>query len=134
MKWIITYLFAFIITAAQAQTVTWKEYTDQRFESMQQAVNKSEIAMEKRFESVNEFRNTLSDQQRTFVSRAEYDANVISLNTQLSEIKATLDKYENMKAGGSNILYLIIAIISSLVAFVALSRNFIQSIYKPRTP
>lgn len=36
-----------------------------------EAVTKAEVAAEKRFESVNEFRNTLSDQQRLLLPRLE---------------------------------------------------------------
>src|ERR1043166_9070375 len=36
-----------------------------------EAINKAESAAEKRFDSVNEFRNTLKDQQLTLMSRAE---------------------------------------------------------------
>ncbi len=42
--------------------------------SAEKAVTKAEAATERRFESVNEFRQTLSDQAGTFISRAEYDA------------------------------------------------------------
>jgi predicted transcriptional regulator len=38
-----------------------------------EAVIKAEQAAEKRFESVNEFRNTLSDQQRNLLPRSEAD-------------------------------------------------------------
>src|ERR1043166_8730510 len=43
-------------------------------ETNQRAIEKAEIATEKRFDAVNEFRNTLSDQQRTFMPRAEIEA------------------------------------------------------------
>ncbi len=36
-----------------------------------EAVTKAEVAAEKRFDSVNEFRNTLKDQTGTFVTRNE---------------------------------------------------------------
>lgn len=38
------------------------------------AIDKAERATEKRFESVNEFRQTLSDQTRTFVDRNTFDS------------------------------------------------------------
>ncbi len=57
------------------------------------AVTKAEIATEKRFESVNEFRAQLQDQTRTFVAREE--ANVL--------FKAMQDKLDliqdQMKSG-----------------------------------
>jgi len=39
--------------------------------AQKEAVNKAEASSEKRFEGVNEFRSTLSDQQRTLMPRAE---------------------------------------------------------------
>jgi hypothetical protein len=56
--------------------------TEQRFEASEkailaaltaakEAVNKAEIAQEKRLDSVNEFRGQLSDQAATFVTRTE---------------------------------------------------------------
>ena len=41
--------------------------------SAEKAVTKAENASEKRFEGVNEFRKTLSDQASTFIPRGEYD-------------------------------------------------------------
>lgn len=63
-------------------TISLKEYFDsliqekekryeQRFVGQQTAVDKADAANEKRFESVNEFRNTLKDQQITFASKIE---------------------------------------------------------------
>lgn len=67
--------------AAEA-SISLKEYFDsliqekekryeQRFVAQQTAVDKADAANEKRFESVNEFRNTLKDQQLTFASKIE---------------------------------------------------------------
>lgn len=63
-------------------SISLKEYFDsqilekekryeQRFLSQQDAVLKAEAATEKRFESVNEFRDTLKDQQITFATKTE---------------------------------------------------------------
>lgn len=40
----------------------------------EKAVVKAEVATDKRFEGVNEFRETLSDQANTFMTRHEYSA------------------------------------------------------------
>lgn len=132
---IVSFIFICLLFPGSSQTSTWtvqtlKEYVDQRFEAVTEAVTKAEDATEKRFASVNEFRNTLSDQQRTFIPRAEYEAGHISLSNEVSELKARIAKIESMKQGGSITLYIIIAVISSLVAFMALSKNFIASIYQ----
>lgn len=91
-----------------SDSVTWREYIDERFKSVaerfegqekavaaalaaqekavaaalvaaEKAVSKAELASEKRFESVNEFRAALADQARTFLPRAEFEAAHASL-------------------------------------------------------
>jgi len=88
---------------------TLKEYIDkvffeheirysQRFESQEksvasalaaakEAVTKAENAAEKRFESVNEFRNTLSDQQRTLMPRPEAELLIKGLSDRLTKLE-----------------------------------------------
>jgi hypothetical protein len=51
--------------------------------SAKEAVTKAEIASEKRFEGVNEFRKTLSDQAGTFLSRTEYNSAQSALGQQI---------------------------------------------------
>jgi len=51
-----------------------------------QAVTKAEAANEKRFDSVNEFRNQLRDQTATFITRAEYSAAHKQLTDQVAAI------------------------------------------------
>jgi hypothetical protein len=60
-----------------------------------EAVSKAETATEKRFESVNEFRQTLSDQAKNFVSRIEYDA----LQRQVTELKDRFNTTEGRTSG-----------------------------------
>jgi hypothetical protein len=43
-------------------------------QATKEAVIKAETATERRFESVNEFRQTLSDQAGTFISRTEFNS------------------------------------------------------------
>jgi len=54
---------------------------DAAFAAQQAAVNKAEVAAEKRFESINEFRAQLGDQAATFVPRQEAEA-AIGRNTE----------------------------------------------------
>lgn len=50
---------------------TLKTYMDTRFDAVEKAVETADAANEKRLDSVNEFRATLTDQQKTFITRAE---------------------------------------------------------------
>ena len=59
--------------------------------AQKEAVVKVEIATEKRFESVNEFRSTLADQQRTFMPRIESERvyeTIAARVTRLEQLEA----------------------------------------------
>ncbi|MEU7586569.1 hypothetical protein AB0A95_09745 [Micromonospora sp. NPDC049230] len=63
------------------------------------AVTKAEIATEKRFESVNEFRQTLSDQTKTFIARVEFEVVRDSQAKHLADLASRLDKLEGKGIG-----------------------------------
>jgi hypothetical protein len=61
----------------------------------EKAVAKAEVATEKRFESVNEFRQTLSDQTASFPSRIELQA----LAARVTDLATRMDKTEGKSTG-----------------------------------
>jgi hypothetical protein len=84
--------------------------TKERFVSQQQAVSaalaaakeavqKAESAAERRFESVNEFRNTLSDQQRTLMPRAEFESMEKAISFRLDAIDKQLEAQRAERTG-----------------------------------
>jgi multidrug efflux pump subunit AcrB len=89
--------------------------------------NKAEMAAEKRFESVNEFRSTLSDQASRLLPRSEYDSAHNSLSERVRELSARVDRQEGSKSGvNSAWLYLVgfVSLLSSTMAiFIAFSNN-----------
>jgi len=62
----------------------------------EKAVTKAEIASEKRFESVNEFRKTLSDQTTSFLTRAEYQVQHQSLSEKMDASNARVGISERL--------------------------------------
>jgi predicted nucleotide-binding protein (sugar kinase/HSP70/actin superfamily) len=104
----------------------------QKFESLAMAINKAEMATEKRFESVNEFRATLTDQQKTFLTSSEYKSahqNLVdlvstsgkNLSDNILSQKERIDKLDNIKQGGQNLWVLIIGIVAiatSMLSFI----------------
>jgi hypothetical protein len=79
---------------------TDQETTNRRFLGAEQAVNraldaadkanvKSDAAIEKRFDGVNEFRKTLSDQTNTFMPRTEVEAIVKAQNEKIDDLRGT---------------------------------------------
>lgn len=72
-----------------AQIVSQKEAINAALVSADKAVLKAESASEKRFESVNEFRATLSDQQRDMATKSEVDLRFRAVEDKLSESMKT---------------------------------------------
>lgn len=63
-----------------------------------EAVIKAEVAADKRFEGVNEFRAALSDQQIRLISRTEVQAILTGLEARIENFKAQADtRIDNFK-------------------------------------
>lgn len=81
--------------AIQAALVSQEKAVAAALAAAKEAVSKAEAASEKRFESVNEFRQTLSDQTASFLPRPEYDANHKALEDKIdTKCKALEDKIQ----------------------------------------
>lgn len=72
--------------AVNAALAAAKEAVNAALAAANAAVNKAEIAAGKQFESVNEFRNTLSDQQLKLLPRAEADIKFNSLDKAIDNL------------------------------------------------
>ncbi|MES2367004.1 MAG: hypothetical protein V4563_14105 [Pseudomonadota bacterium] len=76
-----------------------KVATDLALTAADRAVSKAEIAAEKRFESVNEFRSTLADQQRTLIPRAEAELQFHAMREDIRLLKEANIKRAGESAG-----------------------------------
>ncbi len=63
------------------------------------AVVKAELATEKRFEGVNEFRATLADQQRTLIPRAEVEVMVKAITEKINALTAQVSDLNAERRG-----------------------------------
>lgn len=89
-------------------------------ESAEKAVTKAETAAEKRFESVNEFRGQLADQNASFMTRTEFDAKHEALEKQVDDLKKYADRSAG-RAGGQGAMYgWIIAAVGLVVSVVVM--------------
>src|ERR1700690_162736 len=90
--------------------ITLREYVDVRFDAQQKAVDaalasadravlKAEVASDKRFESVNEFRKTLSDETATFLTRTEYEHEHKALDEKVTELQNRVAASESRSLG-----------------------------------
>jgi hypothetical protein len=71
------------------------------------ALMKAEAATEKRFEGVNEFRATLSDQAATFVTREFLDGALLSMSVRMDSLERAVSR---------TLLALLVSIVTALVA------------------
>jgi soluble cytochrome b562 len=88
---------------------------DQRFKDMEKAVTKAETAHEKRLEGMNEFRGQLLDQAKSFLPREQFD-----------NLLKRVDKIENLKQGGNQAWFILVAGAGLLIAFLTLVIRFIK--------
>jgi CHASE3 domain sensor protein len=65
----------------------------------EKAILKAEGATERRFDAVNEFRATLSDQANQFVTRAENNAMALRTTERLDELTSRVTRSEGRGAG-----------------------------------
>lgn len=83
-----------------------------------EAVIKAELAAEKRFESVNEFRNTLSDQQRTLMPRTEAELLIRTLSDKIDANTSNLTTVAGQKSGAQNLFGYIVGAAGIALALV----------------
>lgn len=111
--------------AAQTATSTARG-EDQRnlataLSSAEKAVSKAEIATEKRFDGVNEFRQAFADLVREQMPRAEADARLMALSEKIEELRASVNQGAGRSAVLGSMLGYLIAIASIVVAVVAIA-------------
>jgi hypothetical protein len=111
--------------------VTLREYFDIRFDAsdkafsaalaaQKEAITKAETASEKRFDGVNEFRNTLADQQRTLMPRNEVELMISNINARLTKIENTGNTDSGEKVGARNLWLVILGVVSLLSTVIGI--------------
>lgn len=117
-----------------AKFVTFRTLVDSQAEKValaltaaDKAVLKAELATEKRFESVNEFRGQLADQAATLASRREMETMQLAINLRLDNLSERLtettrriDTSEGKSSGISSGFGVLIATIGTIVALVSI--------------
>jgi hypothetical protein len=91
------------------------------------AVNKAESATEKRFEGVNEFRETLRDQAAQLLSRPEFAVLHKSVTDRLETFEEKLSLMENRAVGKKEGLSFAGQIVLGIIAFAAVVTAFLTS-------
>ena len=85
-----------------------------------EAVTKAETATEKRLEGVNEFRQSLEDQQRTFIRQDVFDARFKGLEDQLALLATQASENKGRGVGRNDAWAYLVAGVSLAIAIAAL--------------
>lgn len=98
-----------------------KEAVQAALIAAKEAVQKAETASEKRFDSVNEFRNTLKDQQLLLMTRSEAEAKFKDMDRRITEISSVLNARASESRGAGEVWAYIATAVSLLIALGALA-------------
>jgi len=112
--------FADAKTAVDIAFNAQKESVNSALLSADRAVLKAESAAEKRFDSVNEFRATLADQQRMLMPRAEAEIIFKSLADRIQVLSDDKKTNEGQKKGSGEMIAWFIAALGVGTAIISL--------------
>jgi hypothetical protein len=88
--------------------------------SAEKAVVKAETAAERRFESVNEFRQTLTDQATTFMPRTEAEQRIATNAEKIDALAARVDKTEGRSGGLGTSWSLLVSAVSLIAVIITI--------------
>lgn len=108
-----------------------KEAIAAALNAAKEAVQKAEAAAEKRFEGVNEFRSTLSDQQRTLMPRQEAEALIRNLSEKIETQERRITENVSQREGigqGWQLALGAVGLIGALLSIVAVSIVLVRTL------
>lgn len=115
--------------ATNAALVAAKDALTAALAAAEKAIAKAEESTNKRFESVNEFRKTLSDQTSSFIPRNEYQVQDKAIAERLASLEKSRSEEFGKGKGVASLGALVagaVAVVASIIAIVvALSRTAI---------
>jgi hypothetical protein len=111
-----------------------REYIDVRFEAQEKAVQaalasadravaKAEMAAERRFDSVNEFRSTLSDQARLLMPRSETEQALKSLTDKIDILTSRVNQRDDRGRGMGDVWGFIVGAIGVVALIISMFRS-----------
>ncbi|HZO69384.1 MAG TPA: hypothetical protein VFB74_30700 [Kribbellaceae bacterium] len=121
-------MFAERDKAIQAALLAQEKAVEAALSSAEKAITKADVAAEKRFDSVNEFRRTLSDQTATFITRTEYTARHETLTQRVDNVEKVLDRNSGKAAGinvSTGILFAGLGALGAVIGIVVIIANML---------
>ena len=106
-------------------SVPLKEHIESRLGALEKATSLAANNMERRLESMNEFRQQLREQAATFVSKTEYDSKHQLLIDKISDLRESRAELAGKASQKSVVITLIVAILSILISLISIIQKFL---------
>lgn len=107
--------------AISAALTAAKEALTAALASSEKAITKAEEANEKRFQSVNEFRQTLADQQAGFATKTESDFRFAAIEDKLQTALNTLSESRGKSQGANWLWGVLVASVGIILTIVSVA-------------
>jgi hypothetical protein len=120
-------LAASILAAKEAITAANSAQQDSvraAFASAKEAVDKAASATEKRFDSVNEFRGQLKDQQLLLMPRAEAEVKVKGVSDAVAALQVRMDQQTGRGDGAATLWSILVAVGGLLIGALSVAAAF----------
>jgi len=97
-----------------------KEGVNAAMASAEKAILKAETATEKRFDSVNDFRQAMRDQQETFANKSETNMRLEDLAKRLDRVTTGMELSAGKSAGISTVILVGAWLVTTAIALLAI--------------
>jgi len=114
--WTLRTLYIHVMEISKAA----KEGVNAAMASAEKAILKAETATEKRFDSVNEFRQAMKDQQETFANKAETNLRLEELSKRLDRIATGMELSIGKSSGITTVALGAAWLITTAIALLAI--------------
>lgn len=114
--------------AWQSAIISSEKLVNLAMSAAQAAVQKAELANEKRFENVNEFRGSMNDAQVRLMPRSEAEARLTALQEKIGDLNARVERREGATAGASSSQSTLIATAAVVITLVGVAFTIMNGI------
>lgn len=109
----------------ESKFIELKNYMDVKFENIEKSTRFAQDNLNTRLEGMNEFRNSMKDQATQYITRAEHDALITKIDSDVRYLREATAEAKGKATQQSVSIAYIISFIGLLVAVVSLVIKFI---------
>ena len=103
--------------------VSLKEYFEVRLNAISTSTKLAAESLEKRLENMNEFRELVNDQQKTFLTKSEYDIHHGTLVNDIRVLRESKALLEGKASQNSVYLAYLISALGLIIAIIGLTHE-----------